>query len=601
MEDISLVYYGYVFDASGYGHAARGYIHALHAAGVRLSVVDLAGRGAQVRDDLIESLVRREADADFHLFHGIPPQWSKRAFGLPNAIGMTVWETDEMPSQWRNALNHTLEIWLPCEFNVATFSRALEKPVFKLPHPIFPSRWNGSGTTRGPEAEPPSGISENDFVYYCVIEWQERKNPEGTIDAYLRAFPGGGDALLFIKTNAGAESAAREALENARNRVQSQARVEICAEAWDEARIEALHARGDCYVSLHRGEGWCYPLFEAASRGKPVISTSYSGPLDYLDSESHLLVRYASARVGQRYVYYNHRMNWAEPDLEHARQLIEWAYDNRDVARAQAVAAAPRIQQAYSLESVGRMAKARLISMLQRRDPQKWSRLARRERASELSPAIPIPPEWYDEDYFENGLKSNWSGGYTWPQFTSLFLGTAQFLIDVFPDAATYLDVGCGKGFLIRALRERERECWGFDHSAWAVEHAEESIKPFLINTGVDDASFDRRFDLLLAFSVFETLTESQARSFLSRAREWTNHALLAVIPSVDSEEERRSCEANDRDLSHITMRSRAWWHELFLEAGWRQDHMGRIVERLCQNHSLPGKMGWKVFVYAPD
>ncbi len=39
---------------------------------------------------------------------------------------MTVWETDRMPPQWRPALDHALEVWLPCEFNVSVFARALE-------------------------------------------------------------------------------------------------------------------------------------------------------------------------------------------------------------------------------------------------------------------------------------------------------------------------------------------------------------------------------------------------------------------------------------------------------------------------------------------
>ena len=44
IETIGVAYYGYVFDASGYGHAARAYLHALHQAGVELTVVDLAGQ-----------------------------------------------------------------------------------------------------------------------------------------------------------------------------------------------------------------------------------------------------------------------------------------------------------------------------------------------------------------------------------------------------------------------------------------------------------------------------------------------------------------------------------------------------------------------------
>src|SRR5204863_2281654 len=110
VDDLSVVYYGHLFDATGYGQAARGYVHALHAAGVRISAVDLVRHGRQVRDELVESLVDKGTAGDFHVFHGIPPQWGRLAFPLRNAIGMTVWETDTMPLQWRTALSHVMEV-----------------------------------------------------------------------------------------------------------------------------------------------------------------------------------------------------------------------------------------------------------------------------------------------------------------------------------------------------------------------------------------------------------------------------------------------------------------------------------------------------------
>src|SRR5205809_7777227 len=167
MDDLRLIYYGHVFDASGYGQAARAYIHALHKAGVALSVVDLMKHGRQVRDDLVESLLDRPMTPDFHLFHGIPPQWARLAFRLPNAIGMTVWETDTMPTQWRNILNHVLDVWLPSEFNVAVFHRGLEKTPFRLPHPVFCAHIDDKVPDGGPFLE----VTEHDFVLYSIFEW----------------------------------------------------------------------------------------------------------------------------------------------------------------------------------------------------------------------------------------------------------------------------------------------------------------------------------------------------------------------------------------------------------------------------------------------
>ena len=172
--DVKVTYYGHVFDASGYGRAARAYIHALHAAGVSLAVVDLMNHGRQVRDDLVESLLGRRLDADFHLFHGIPPQWARLAFPRGNAIGMTVWETDTMPAQWRTALSHVIDVWVPCEFNAEVFRRQLRTSVFRLPHVALPPvHLNGTVV----DADRLIGSSPADFVFYSIFEWQDRKGP----------------------------------------------------------------------------------------------------------------------------------------------------------------------------------------------------------------------------------------------------------------------------------------------------------------------------------------------------------------------------------------------------------------------------------------
>jgi len=150
----------------------------------------------------------------------------------------------------------------------------------------------------------------------------------------------------------------------------------------------------------------------------------------------------------------------------------------------------------------------------------------------------------------------------------------------------------------VRALRDRGLEAWGIDHSRWAVDQAEPAVRPFLLFTDATDADEERQFDLVVAMSILESLTEEQIRRLLPRARRWTRQAIFATIPAADRVADRSRGE--DRDLSHITMRPRAWWHERFEEAGWRQDPMHRCFERLCQSHQLPTTMGWNVFVFSP-
>jgi SAM-dependent methyltransferase len=206
-----------------------------------------------------------------------------------------------------------------------------------------------------------------------------------------------------------------------------------------------------------------------------------------------------------------------------------------------------------------------------------------------LAPTQPIPGDWYDRDYFETGAKSNWSNGYGWPQFRGVFTDAAACLAELFPEAQSFLDIGCAKGFLVRALRERGLDAWGFDHSRWAIDHADPAARPFLTLDGVDTAAFDRQFDVAVAMSIFESLTEAQLRGFLPRARQWTRHALFAVVALPDP--------APRGDLSQITLRDRGWWADCLRQAGWRQDALHRSFEIVARRHRVPTQMRWNVHV----
>jgi 2-polyprenyl-3-methyl-5-hydroxy-6-metoxy-1,4-benzoquinol methylase len=596
VQPLGLMYHGHVFDASGYGTAARAYIHALHSAGIELSVADLSHHPRQVRDELVESFVGRDIHPDFHLFHGIPHVWAQEAFRVSNAIAMTVWETDTMPTQWCNTLNHALEVWLPCEFNVKAFQTQLRSGITRIPHPAIPR--NGSH----PLSEPRQflQVSDEDFVVYSIFEWQDRKCPSQQMKCFLEAFSATDKAVLILKMNPGAAGVAAKGLEEARRQVPSRARVELRCEGWDETQIAALHRRGDCYLSLHRGEGWCYPLFEAACNGTPVIATAYSGPLDYLDQEHHQLVPYQLTPVRQPYMYYHPRMKWAEPDATNATARLRWVFENREVAKQKAAEAAANLRNRFSMEEIGNLAKSRLLALLERTNRTRWQQIRRADRAQCQRPPVPIPAGWYDRDYFENGIKSNWIEGYQWGPFSGLFRQTASLLTSIFTKASSFLDIGCAKGFLVRSLRESGKACWGLDFSPWAIEHAESLSAPFLQLAALDDYPFDRRFDVLLAFSILESLTETQINHFLTRAKAATALALFAVISSFEMPEEEQRLKREDNDLSHITLRSRQWWHEQFLHCGWRHDAAIEALQQRCQSAPLPVHMGWKVYVYAP-
>ena len=73
-----------------------------------------------------------------------------------------------------------------------------------------------------------------DFVFYAIFEWQDRKSPERTMEAYFRAFREDDGTILVLKTNPGAAGVAARALQEMRVRTRSRARAAVRAEAWSE-------------------------------------------------------------------------------------------------------------------------------------------------------------------------------------------------------------------------------------------------------------------------------------------------------------------------------------------------------------------------------
>ena len=353
----AVVYHGPVFEGTGYGEAARAYVHALHDAGVPLSVENLSVGRSLVRDALVESLVGRQLTPEVHLYHNIPRIWAGDALHQQRSVAITIWETPTMPPQWREPLWRALDVWMPCDFNVTVFERELGRPVFKLPLPIPPSSSVRTDSTR-------LGVAPDEFVFYSIFVWQDRKGPVELIKAFFRTFTKLDRAVLLLKIDPTAKTAAQSQLAALRRSARSTARVVLNCELWNETQIAALHTRGDCYVSLHHGEGWGYPLFEAALRGTPIVATAYAGPLEYLDASHHELVSYVESPVRQRGNFYDPSMRWAMPNVADAAHRMRWVYEHRDTARARAAAHVPVLQQRYAPKAIGAIARDRLIELL---------------------------------------------------------------------------------------------------------------------------------------------------------------------------------------------------------------------------------------------
>ena len=101
-----------------------------------------------------------------------------------------------------------------------------------------------------------------------------------------------------------------------------------------EDEMHGLHARGDCYVSLDRGEGFGLSPFTAGACGKPIIVTGWGGTTEYAKPDNSYLVDYMLTPVaGMPWSpWYRGDQLWAEPDVVHGANLMRQVYENKEEA-----------------------------------------------------------------------------------------------------------------------------------------------------------------------------------------------------------------------------------------------------------------------------
>jgi len=360
----------------GQGEAARRIVTALERAGMPFSTVTF-DRVPHRQDHPFED---RQADTVYpanivclnaeHLLQFVQQPERELLRGRYSA-GVWFWETSRLPRTLRPALDFIDEVWVASPFVAGAIAEETAKPVLTFPLPVLV-----------PEPPPLTradlGLPEDAFVFLFVFDFfstLERKNPLGLIEAFKRAFPEPDRALLYLKSINGE----RVPADLARVRAASEGRRDIVvADGYiDHDRLTALTAVCDCYVSLHRSEGFGLTIAEAMAFGKPAIATGYSGNLAFMDEDSSYLVPYSLTSLEHAVGPYPAGTVWADPDLDEAARLLRDVFDRPDEARERGLRGRNAVETRQSLE--------RAASFLTERVPQ-LERLGL-ERATRQTPA----------------------------------------------------------------------------------------------------------------------------------------------------------------------------------------------------------------------
>lgn len=266
------------------------------------------------------------------------------------------WELPELPEGWSESFNLVDEVWVASHFMHEIIAPVSPVPVHRIKQPVLVSPFE-----RRSRAD--LGMPD-DFVFLFVHDYHSttaRKNPVGLINAFREAFPEGSGASLVIKSINGD----RMPLAHEASLVAARGRADIhFVDGFVESQIKnAMIDCCDCYVSLHRSEGFGQTIAEAMWLGKPAIATRYGGNLDFMTSSNSYLVDFERCQVGADAHPYPADGIWADPNIDHAAELMREVFENPSQAAARGALAAADIRRENGVAVAGQSMVRRLESI----------------------------------------------------------------------------------------------------------------------------------------------------------------------------------------------------------------------------------------------
>lgn len=241
-------------------------------------------------------------------------------------IGYWPWEFSDWPAGWRDYFSLVDEIWVSTSYIYDAVVKNTEKPVFLMPMAVDVGNTQPSKTAR--EA---FGIPTDAYVFFFSFDLNSsinRKNPYAVFDAFFTAFKFGCENVTLVIKIQQPKVASSE-WDHFKTLCAADSRIVLIEYTLNKKELYGLYASCDSFVSLHRCEGFGRNIAEAMLLGMHVITTGYSGNLDFCTGYDVDLVSYTLKEVKPGEYMYADGMVWADPDVNEAAGYMRAAYVER--------------------------------------------------------------------------------------------------------------------------------------------------------------------------------------------------------------------------------------------------------------------------------
>jgi len=318
---------GYARGELGIGEDVRMLAAALESAEVPFNIINVEpGGNVSQQDTSAERWMSESFDYNTNIFCMTGIEMSRmsmeKGLGWLNGhynIGLWPWELPTWPAAWQHAWHLVDELWGISHYTAKAYRNA-PVPVKPMPLPV------AINTSEVVPNRQKWELPKEDYLFVFSFDMNStltRKNPVATVKAFLEAFSSQPEKRVGLVIKVSHLDKAKPAWKSLEKLLKQDSRLYLISGELRKPDVLSLYKSCDCYVSLHRSEGFGRGLAEAQLLGLDLIATGYSGNMEYCADNATHTVDYQLVPLKPGDYFYGEGQQWAEPDVQHAAKLMQ--------------------------------------------------------------------------------------------------------------------------------------------------------------------------------------------------------------------------------------------------------------------------------------
>ncbi|HRN85897.1 MAG TPA: glycosyltransferase [Candidatus Dojkabacteria bacterium] len=168
--------------------------------------------------------------------------------------------------------------------------------------------------------------TKKSYKFLHISSGLPRKGVDVLIKAFTEEFDVSEDVALVIKTYRNESNIIPELLKDLDK--SNSPEIDVIYDLnLTEGQIASLYEQVDAVIIPSRAEGFGLPVAEAMLKQLPVVTTAYSGQMDFVSEENTWLIDYELVKAESQLDLHN--SFWAEPDIEQLKKTMRYLFENR--------------------------------------------------------------------------------------------------------------------------------------------------------------------------------------------------------------------------------------------------------------------------------